>query len=264
LISWLPVPVTASLAVLLALIEVFLDWITRIEVNVGIVYGLPLVLAASGRSRKLLWGLALFLILMTFCVYGAQFPLGVFSSREPLFVNRVLAAAALLLTAGLLHVWMIAVETTEAQSRVLKGQNEQLEAANQELHRHEQEIASQNQELDRRRREAEEASSRKTRFLASATHDIRSPLHAINLMAEVMRRTADNPSLAAEVPKIAHRLHTNALALADLVSKILDIARFDSGRLDIQEATFSLNHLLDEECGRLDPPGPGQKHMAEV
>src|SRR6516165_3713738 len=100
---------------------------------------------------------ALFLILMTFCVYTVQIPPGVFSSREPLFVNRVLAAAALLLTAGLLHVWMTAVETTEAQSRALKGQNEQLEAANRELHRREQEIARQNEELDRRRREAEEA-----------------------------------------------------------------------------------------------------------
>jgi signal transduction histidine kinase len=253
LMSQPPVPVTAALAVPLAVIEVFLDWITRIEVNVSIVYGLPLVLAAAGRSRKLVWALALFLLLMTFSVYAVQIPPGVFSSREPLFVNRVLAAAALLLTAGLLHVWMIAVDTTEAQSRALKSRNEQLQAANQELHLREQEIARQNEELDRRRREAEEASRRKTRFLASATHDIRTPLNAISLMAEVIRSTADDPSLAAQVPEMAHCLQANALSLADLVSEILDLTRFDSGRLELQETTFSLNDLFADECRRLHP-----------
>ena len=246
-----PVPVAAALAVLLALIEVFIDWLTQIKLNVAIVYGLPLVLAAAGRDRRLLWGLAFFLILMTFSVYAAQIPPGVFSAREPLFVNRVLAAAALLLTAGLLHVWMIAVDTTHAQSRVLKRQNEQLESANQELHRREEEIARQNEELDRRRREAEEASGRKTRFMASASHDIRSPVNAINLLAEVICRTADNPDLAAQVPALARRLKANALSLADLVSEVLDIARFDAGRVSLQESTFSLNDLLADECLRL-------------
>lgn len=250
--SYPPVPVAAALAVLLATIEVFIDWVTLIELNVSIIYGLPLVLAAAGRSRRLLWGLAFVLILMTFSVYSVQIPPGVFSPREPLFVNRVLAAAALVLTAGLLHVWMIAVDTTEAQSRALKNQNEQLEAANHELHRREEEITEQNEELDRRRCEAEEASGRKTRLLASASHDIRSPINAINLMAEVICRSADNPELAAEVPVLAHRLQANALSLADLVSEILDIARFDSGLLNLHESTFSLNDLLADECLRLN------------
>jgi len=246
------VPVAAALAVLLASIEVFIDWVTHIQLNVAIIYGLPLVLVAAGRSRRLLWGLAFVLILMTFSVYSVQIPPGLFSPREPLFVNRVLAAAALLLTAGLLHVWMIAVDTTEAQSRILKNQNEQLEAANQELHRREEEIARQNEELDRRRCEAEETSDRKTRFLASASHDIRSPVNAINLIAEVISRTAANPDLTAQVPALAHRLQANALSLSDLVSEILDITRFDSGRISLQESTFSLNDLLADECLRLN------------
>jgi signal transduction histidine kinase len=245
--------VAAALAVLLALIEVFVDWLTPIEINVSIVYGLPLVLAAAGRSRRRLWGLALFLILMTFSVYSVRIPTGGFSTREPLFINRLLAASALLLTAGLLHLWMIAVDTTEVQSRALKAQNEQLEAANQELQRREQEIARQNAELDHRRCEAEEASNRMTRFLASATHDICTPLSTINLIAEVIRHAADNPSLAAQVPEMAHQLQANALSLADLVSEILDISLLDSGRLELQETTFSLNDLFAEECRLLHP-----------
>jgi signal transduction histidine kinase len=123
-----------------------------------------------------------------------------------------------------------------------------LEASNRELRRREEEIARQNDELDRRRRQAEEASSRKSRFLASASHDIRSPINAISLTAELLCRTADNPSLSA----LAHRLQANALSLGELVSEVLDVARFDSGRLNLHESTFCLNDLLTDECLRLD------------
>jgi PAS domain S-box-containing protein len=108
-------------------------------------------------------------------------------------------------------------------------------------------------EIDLRRREAEEASVRKTRFLASVSHDIRTPVNAINLMAEVIRRSADNPSVAAQIPQMAQRLQANALALADLVTDVLDIARFDTGKVEIQESEFSLGDLLAEECRHLFP-----------
>src|SRR5262249_27504802 len=91
-------------------------------------------------------------------------------------------------------------------------------------------------ELDLRRREAEEASVRKTRFLASVSHDIRTPVNAINLMAEVIRRAADNPTLADQVPHLVQRLQANALALVQLVTDMLDISRFDSGKVQVQES----------------------------
>ena len=56
-------------------------------------------------------------------------------------------------------------------------------------------------ELDLRRREAEEASVRKTRFLAAVSHDIRTPVNAINLMAEVIRRYAGDAVAAPADPR---------------------------------------------------------------
>jgi PAS domain S-box-containing protein len=108
-------------------------------------------------------------------------------------------------------------------------------------------------ELDLRRREAEEASVRKTRFLASVSHDIRTPVNAINLMAEVIRRSVDNPALVPQIPQMAQRLQANALALADLVTDVLDVARFDFGKVELQETEFSLGDLLTEECRHLLP-----------
>ena len=147
------------LAVCLAAILVIIDWATWIELNEAIVYTLPLVLAAMARSRRLLWGLTLFLVGTVFAVYAMQIPPGAFSPREPFFVNRVLAAVAVMLTAGLLHALTLALDKLEEQAVRLQAQNEQADAANRELLRCYEEITRQNEELDRRRREAEAASS---------------------------------------------------------------------------------------------------------
>ena len=108
-------------------------------------------------------------------------------------------------------------------------------------------------ELDTRRREAEEASIRKTRFLAAVSHDIRTPANAISLLAELIRRTAANASLIGEVPDLAQELHSSALSLVSLLSDVLDIARFDSDKVELQESEFLLSTLLMDEQRQLLP-----------
>jgi signal transduction histidine kinase len=144
----------------------------------------------------------------------------------------VLAALALVLTAALLHVGLIGFDLLEAQRRFLKEQNE---------------------ELERRRHQAEEASSRKARFLTSVSHDIRTPLQSITLMADILCRAAEKPDLTAQIPDVAHRLQANARALADLVGDVLDLARFDAAQGKLQTTEFPLNDLLAEEAALVRP-----------
>jgi signal transduction histidine kinase/ActR/RegA family two-component response regulator len=108
-------------------------------------------------------------------------------------------------------------------------------------------------ELEMRRREAEEASVRKTRFLAAVSHDIRTPANAINLMAELICRVAASTALASQVPELAQKLKANTLALVELVSDVLDVARFDSGKIELQESEFSLGELLAAEARQILP-----------
>jgi signal transduction histidine kinase len=182
-----------------------------------------------------------------------QIPVGTFELREALFVNRVLDAMALLLIAGLVDTWMTSRDVREAQSQVLREQNRKLELANDLLIAHEAQIVTQNEELVRRRHEAEEASGRKTRLLNAVSHDIRNPVNTINLMAEVIRRTAEDPALVSQVPQMARRLQSNAQSLVALVSEVLDIAHLDSGLLQRHDSTFSLNEFIDAKCRDLAP-----------
>lgn len=239
-------PLAGILAISLAVIEVAVDWLTWIEFNEAIVYTLPLILAAAARNRKLLWRLTAALAVMTFAVYYVQIPAGVFSIQEPYFIDRALAAVTLITTAILLHAWTLAIDAIERQ-------NDKLTDANSELVRLRDEVVRQNEELDIRRREAEEANTRKSRMLATASHDIRSPLNAINLMAQVLRTSAGDPVHYADVSRMAERLQANVLSMADLVSEVLDISTIDSGATEMHQTLFSLEGLLVEECQILQP-----------
>jgi signal transduction histidine kinase len=111
----------------------------------------------------------------------------------------------------------------------------------------------QNDELDERRRDAEEASTRKTRMIASVSHDIRSPLNAINLMAQVLKSSAGDPVQLPDVTRMAERLQANVHSVSDLVADVLDISKIDSGRIDLNETSFDLMDLMVEQCQILEP-----------
>ena len=119
-------------------------------------------------------------------------------------------------------------------------------------------------ELETRRREAEEANVRKTRFLAAASHDIRTPANAISLLAELLRRTADSPSMAAEIPQLAEELRQSATALVTLVSNVLDVTRFDTDKLELHETEFPLVRLLEEEARQILPLAQAKKLSLDV
>jgi signal transduction histidine kinase len=97
--------------------------------DVAAIFGLPLLLVAPTRSRRLLWALTAVLTIATFVVYAIQIPEGVFRLNETFFVNRVLDVVELLLIAVLLHVRIVAADTSDAQARLIAHQNEKLEAA---------------------------------------------------------------------------------------------------------------------------------------
>jgi len=108
-------------------------------------------------------------------------------------------------------------------------------------------------ELEIKRTDAEEASIQKTRFLAAVSHDVRTPANAICLLAELIERLATDPEMNHQVPEMARSLGTNARSLIELVSDVLDLSRFDAGRMDLQLNDFSLTPLIDAEVKQAIP-----------
>lgn len=105
-------------------------------------------------------------------------------------------------------------------------------------------------ELEDKRREAEDAARQKSRFLAAISHDVRTPANAISLLAELIQRSAADPKMAPEVPKLAKNLWDNARLLVDLVSDVLDLTRLDSGPAELNVSVFGVVELLQGEISQ--------------
>jgi PAS domain S-box-containing protein len=103
------------------------------------------------------------------------------------------------------------------------------------------------------RQAAQAASRAKSAFLAHMSHEFRSPLNAILGFAEVIRGLhfgREQVEKYAEYGGYIHQAGTHLLALID---DILDIAKVEAGKLDLQTSSFDLSELLDE-CARMMRP----------
>ena len=94
-------------------------------------------------------------------------------------------------------------------------------------------------ELVAARQAAEAASRAKSEFLSQMSHDIRTPMNSILGMAELLNET----QLAREQREYLSVMMNNGADLLELINKILDLARIESGRLTLEAANFNLAEL---------------------
>ncbi len=90
--------------------------------------------------------------------------------------------------------------------------------------------------------EAKKASQTKSRFLATASHDLRQPLQVLQLLnASLMRKTAD-PDAQALITRQQHAIDT----LTELLNALLDISKLESGTVKVQLEPVNALQLLSE------------------
>lgn len=88
--------------------------------------------------------------------------------------------------------------------------------------------------------EAEKASEAKTRFLASASHDLRQPLQSLTLLIAVLAdRTKDPESL-----DLVRMIDGAVTGVNDLLSGMLDISKLDAGLVKASCEIFDLGELI--------------------
>lgn len=88
---------------------------------------------------------------------------------------------------------------------------------------------------------ARDANRAKQDFLASMSHDIRTPMNAIIGMSELGMAHRDDPSQVEESLRV---IRDSANHLRDLIGDILDMSRIESGRLVLSKVPFSQTERL--------------------
>ncbi len=89
---------------------------------------------------------------------------------------------------------------------------------------------------------AEAANVAKSRFLANMSHELRTPMHAILGMIDVARPKASDPT----VRDCLQTAKGSADLLLTLLNDLLDSAKIESGKLELESAPFSLRQMLDQ------------------
>lgn len=91
--------------------------------------------------------------------------------------------------------------------------------------------------------EAEFANQAKTRFLSNMSHEIRTPLGIIQGFADL---ALDPTVKASERQEYLLTIKRNAHSLTKLLGEILDLAKIEAGRIEIEQTRFSLPDLVSE------------------
>ena len=91
-----------------------------------------------------------------------------------------------------------------------------------------------NDKLEIALKKAEDASLAKTRFLNNMSHDIRTPMNAILGYAQLMEDELKEKDLP-ETSEYLKKLQQSGNLLLSIINNVLDMARIESGRMEIDE-----------------------------
>jgi PAS domain S-box-containing protein len=97
-------------------------------------------------------------------------------------------------------------------------------------------------ELAQRRESAEAVAEARTNLLATVSHELRNPLHAVQGLAELLAAESLPPRAAGFAATLAQQLS----GLAHVTEDLLDTARLDAGSVELRRAACDLRELVEE------------------
>ena len=97
----------------------------------------------------------------------------------------------------------------------------------------------------RKRAEAELANETKTAFLANMSHELRTPLNAILGFSEIIARECLGPVGSQRYREYAGDIHNSGSHLLSLINDLLDVAKIESGRMEIEPNLIEIGRALD-------------------
>jgi PAS domain S-box-containing protein len=98
--------------------------------------------------------------------------------------------------------------------------------------------------------QAKTANAARAEFLAKMSHELRTPLNAVIGFAEIMRTELFGPLGSDSYKAYVQDIESSGQHLLQVINDILDLARIDSGKIELQEVEIDVNELL-EWCRRI-------------
>ena len=176
-------------------------------------------------------------------------------ASQMLFVGVALVSVVLSALLGLLLSWSLirplrriesrleAIAAGDFSSHVEIPNRDELGALAKNLNR-------MNDELGRVYAELEAASRHKSEFLASMSHELRTPLNAVIGFSQVLRQQMFGQLNERQTQYVSDILESGQHLLS-LINDILDLAKVEAGRMELQPTTFALDLTIESAVGML-------------
>ncbi|MCK9637992.1 MAG: ATP-binding protein [Methylobacter tundripaludum] len=130
-----------------------------------------------------------------------------------------------------------------------------LKDLNEEL---EQRVQQRTELLLHAKEEADRANNAKSEFLSRMSHELRTPMNAIMGFAQLLETDLETPLTADQADNLHEILHAGR-HLLELINEVLDLARIETGRIELSLEPVEARSLIGECTALLQPLTSGRR-----
>ena len=124
--------------------------------------------------------------------------------------------------------------------KVILAREDELGRMGRSFNRLKQDLWEQGEGLQNAKIDAERANKAKSLFLASASHDLRQPLNAMQMyIAALQSKVKDK-----EILRIIEDINSVSISTARLLNALLDVSELEAGAIKPRFESFSVNNML--------------------